>query len=70
VICVDPGSYKFSLQVSKVYRVLEPIKGDPDSWLRIVDESGEDYLYPGKYFRPIALAEDVERAIAAHSTQS
>ncbi len=65
MICVSTGGYDVSLQVWKVYRLLESAPGDPKTWLRIVDESGEDYLYPWKYVRPLSLPKPVERALAA-----
>jgi hypothetical protein len=68
VICIDVGDHEMSLQVRKVYRLLEPIVGDPRSWLRVVDESGEDYLYPGKYFRALSLPKPIQRAISERNT--
>ena len=49
----------------KVYRVLTPLKLDPERDLRIVDESGEDYLYPADWFAAIEVPLKVRRALAA-----
>ena len=55
VLCVRDGGYPESLEVRKVYRVL-PDKAAVDLGLiRVVDESGEDYLYPEDLFVPIEL---------------
>lgn len=54
-LCVKDGGYPASLEVRKIYRVLP----DPDArrhgLLRVVDESGDDYLYPEDLFVPIEL---------------
>ena len=62
------GGYNASLEVRKVYRLLKPLSNDPKSWVRVVDESGEDYLYPKQYFRPLLLPKPVQRAIAEPHT--
>jgi len=62
VLCLDNQGYPASLEPRKIYRVL----GDPPSeargFLRVIDESGEDYLYPARFFVPIELPEEAERA--------
>ena len=40
---------------NKLYRILEPLERDPKEHLRIIDESGEDYLYPEVYFQIVQL---------------
>ncbi len=50
VLCLKSGTYKASLQPRKVYRVLDDAKAAKDSLLRVIDESGEDYLFPAKLF--------------------
>ena len=55
VVCVRNGSYRASLQPRKVYRVLEDSSAEAHSLLRVVDESGEDYLFPAGLFVPIEL---------------
>lgn len=42
---------------NKLYPILEPFSNDPDGHLRIVDESGEDYLYPEVYFQIVQVSE-------------
>ena len=46
VVCVINRGYPVSLDVGKLYRRLKPLPADPRSRIRIIDESGEDYLYP------------------------
>ena len=55
VICVRNGGYRASLEARKVYRVLDDPAADKSSLLRVIDESGEDYLFPSDLFVPIEL---------------
>ena len=52
-LCVSNGTYKASLEPRKVYRVLPDPAAEAKSLLRVVDESGEDYLFPSSLFVPI-----------------
>src|ERR1035441_7759346 len=52
LLCVANPGYAASLEVRKLYEYLQPLTNDPKSLIRIVDESGEDYLSPIEYFRP------------------
>lgn len=54
-ICVQNQGYRASLEQWKVYRVLPDAAAAKRGYLRIVDESGEDYLYPTARFFPIDL---------------
>ncbi|MBV8924546.1 MAG: hypothetical protein JOZ74_04170 [Bradyrhizobium sp.] len=65
VICVDNDGYAASLEKRKIYVVLRDAAADKHGMLRVVDESGEDYLYPKALFRPIALPQAVKRAVLA-----
>lgn len=49
-ICVDNSEYPVSLELHKVYRVIPDADAEKDGDVRIVDETGEDYLYPADYF--------------------
>ena len=51
------------LVIRKVYRVLPDKKAEQAKYLRIIDESGEDYLYPAAYFFVIELPQKVERSL-------
>lgn len=63
-VCVHNGEYEVDLIVGKVYRVLKPKRNDRPADIRIVDESGEDYLYPRTWFVPIELPSKARKAIA------
>jgi hypothetical protein len=62
-VCVNNDGYPTSLELHKIYRVLpdEDVKADGD--LRIVDESGEDYLYPAERFILLELPQAVEESL-------
>ena len=64
-VCVDNDGYAVSLEKRKIYVALRDAAADKHDMLRIVDESGEDYLYPKAFFRPIALPEAVRKAVLA-----
>lgn len=67
VICVNNGDYPASLELRKIYRHIPDKTASRLKMLRIVDESGEDYLYPAEYFVPIRLPRTVERAVSLAS---
>jgi hypothetical protein len=64
VICVKNDDYPASLEVRKVYCCIPDADADRHGQVRVVDESGEDYLYPQEYFVPVELPADVERTIS------
>ncbi len=65
VVCVNNEGYAASLEVRKIYLALVEA-GEPDHGLiRIIDESGEDYLYPEDWFVPVEFTEEAERAVSA-----
>jgi len=68
VLCVRNGSYRASLQPRKVYRVLENSSGEAHALLRVVDDSGEDYLFPADLFVPIELPAKARPAFARSTT--
>ena len=59
VVCVKNEGYEASLELRKIYRLLPDEKASDVGMVRVVDESGEDYLYPKDYFVPIELPEPV-----------
>ena len=52
------------LEVRKVYEVLADATAAEEGYLRVVDESGEDYLYPADHFAPIKLSDAAAKALA------
>ena len=65
VICIDNTDYEASLIVLKMYEVVPDPQAEKDDMLRIIDESGEDYLFHSSHFISIELPVEVERALAA-----
>jgi len=63
-ICIDTGGDTVSLELRKVYRVLADARADKAGMVRVIDESGEDYLYPREAFVPIDLPDDACRLLA------
>lgn len=64
VLCVKNDDCE-DLERRKVYRVLADEKAEKDGYLRVIDESGDDYLYPVSYFVRVELPREAEQAIAA-----
>jgi hypothetical protein len=67
VICVRNEGYEVSLERRKVYEVVRDPASERHHLLRVIDESGEDYLYPADFFLPIELPKAVEKALVAVS---
>jgi hypothetical protein len=65
VVCVDNDGYAASLEKRKIYVALRDAGAEKYGLLRIVDESGDDYLYPKTFFRSIALPQAIRKAILA-----
>jgi hypothetical protein len=63
VVCVANESYPASLELHKIYRLLPGKDAQRDGDLRIVDESGEDYLYPAKWFVPVKVPQAVKTSL-------
>jgi hypothetical protein len=64
VVCVKNEGYPASLELRKIYEVLPDSKAAEYKHIRVIDESGEDYLYPSDFFIPIELPQAVEEALA------
>ena len=66
VVCIRNDEYAMDLALHKIYAVLPDPSAEGSGCIRIVDETGEDYLYPEKFFRSIevsqALGEELLRA--------
>ena len=66
-VCIDNEGYPASLELRKIYRVLPDKKAAKHSLMRVIDESGEDYLYPERFFVLIRLPQAVKEAFQ-HAT--
>lgn len=67
VVCIKNTGYAASLEVRKIYQVLPDSKANRHQMIRVIDESGEDYLYPNAYFMPIELSTPLQQAILTNS---
>lgn len=67
VLCVRDGGYPASLEIRKVYQVLPDTDALSHGMIRVVDESGEDYLYPEDLFVPIELPSAAKPAFSSRS---
>jgi len=63
VVCINNQEYPASLELHKIYRVVPDEHAAADGDIRIIDESGEDYLYPSSYFAPIEVPQRVEESL-------
>ena len=65
VVCVENNGYPEALELRKLYRVIPDSIAGKVNYVRIIDESGEDYLYPKAFFAPVRLTPPVRRVLAA-----
>jgi len=65
VVCVENAEYPASLELRKIYESIPDAEGARLGLIRVIDESGEDYLYPKALFRSIELPQAVRRAVLA-----
>ena len=64
VICTRNTGYEVSLELRKLYLVIPDSGANSHDQIRVVDESGEDYLYPTSFFIPIDLPASVAKLLA------
>jgi hypothetical protein len=64
-LCIDNSDFEASLILGKVYRILRDTKAAKDDLVRIVDESGEDYLYHKSHFVFVDFPKSIARKILA-----
>ena len=63
VVYLGPSGAEVDLEPMKIYRLAPAEANDPKDYLRVIDESGEDYLYPQRLFERIILPKRVEAAL-------
>ena len=63
-MCVQNESYEVSLQLLKVYPSLPNPADDRDNLVRVIDQEGEDYLYPKDYFVPAKLSPSARKRVS------
>jgi hypothetical protein len=62
-LCIDSGEHPASLEPRKLYEVLHDEDAARHGQLRVIDESGDDYLYPREYFQPVDLSPALNRLV-------
>jgi hypothetical protein len=67
LLCVNNDAYPVSLEVRKVYRALPDPAALAKGFVRVIDESGEDYLYPANHFVAVELPQAAVDALLAAS---
>ena len=67
VVCLDNEGYRASLEVGKLYQMIPDDEAAAHGYVRVVDESGEDYAFAASRFHPVELPQAVERALLSAS---
>ena len=62
-VCIRNEDHEESLELKKIYELLEDQRAEEHNMVRVIDEEGEDYLYPREWFLPIELPQRIEEAI-------
>ena len=65
VVCIKNEGYAASLELRKIYEVVQDDLAADHQMIRVIDESGEDYLFPVDFFISIDLPKPVEQALSA-----
>lgn len=63
MICVDNDGYEASLEIRKIYEVITDKTAEKHHQRRVIDESGEDYLFPEEYFASIRLPSETKEKL-------
>ena len=66
-LCLNNEGYPASLEVGKVYPVIKDKAAEKEGYLRVIDESGEDYAFAADRFHMVELPLKVKRTLAAHA---
>ena len=67
VICLENTGYEASLERRKLYEAVPDAEAEADGDVRVIDESGEDYLYPAAWFEAVELPEETSRRVLSAS---
>ncbi|MDX6557288.1 MAG: hypothetical protein QOF72_337 [Blastocatellia bacterium] len=66
-ICIDNTGYEMSIERRKVYPILPDADAERDDYVRIIDETGEDYLFPASRFVFLTVPTEIEQAVLAEA---
>jgi hypothetical protein len=64
-VCIANDGNEASLERNKIYVLIPDARADADGLVRVVDEDGEDYLYPANWFVPVELPDAVQASLGA-----
>ena len=67
VVCIHNDESEHSLELRKIYEVLDDAVAAKHNMLRVIDEEDEDYLYPASWFLPIELPQNLADAFSETS---
>jgi hypothetical protein len=62
-VCIRNAGFDASLEVRKLYPVVDDPDAEANDLIRVIDESGEDYVYPTRLFQKLTLPSEVQRAL-------
>ncbi len=65
LVCVANDGYEASLELRKLYKVVPDSQAERFGQVRVVEESGEDYLFPDSFFAPVRLPSDTKVRLLA-----
>jgi hypothetical protein len=63
VVCLRNAGFAASLEVRKLYPVVDDPDAERNDLIRVIDESGEDYVYPADLFQKLTLPAEIQRAL-------
>jgi hypothetical protein len=63
VVCIDNAAYPAALELRKIYQIVPDAVANTQHLLRVIDESGEDYLYPDTYFVAVDFPQAIKDAL-------
>ena len=63
LVCIHNGEYPAALEVRKIYQLVPDEAAIKHHLVRVIDESGDDYLYPDSYFLPVDLPQALKEAL-------
>ena len=62
-VCIQNAGFGASLEVRKLYPVVDDAEAEANDLIRVIDESGADYVYPARLFKRVTLPAEVQRAL-------
>jgi hypothetical protein len=62
-VCIRNAGFAASLEVRKLYPVVDDSDAEANDLIRVIDESGEDYVYPARLFQRLTLPAEIQRAL-------